>query len=285
MEFVSSELLVNRVMETLSSFKHTGLLDEGKIYRWIKEENSLLNLSGYAPIKAIFELDEDNVVYKPDNYSHLWAIWKMSPEKEFTHKRKYLQHEHTYYREEVCTTVIEDEKGNIFREGQWVTNRYYIDVPEKIVVERFQIDAPLQIFQKPGIPCNYSKEFKHLSSPYNVWEEKDKFIFNFDNDFIYMEYFGNLLDEDGYPMVPNHSQIEKAIEDYIIWTFLKEMFINGYADVLQRMQYAEQQYRISHNIATSWKKLPEFMKLANFFLKRNEKFAKREQEYSRRIRV
>lgn len=284
MEFISSDILINRILDgPLRSFKNTGRIDDGRIYGWIQKETALLNLSGYNPIKLITKLDGKTLL-KPENYSHLWAIWKVHPHTVQTHNRKYFQNQHTYYKEELCTDVVVNQCMEILSEGQFITTRYYIETPEVIHEDVYNISAPLKIFQKPGMACNYSEEFKHLSSPYQVMESSDKFEFNFEDEFVYLEYFGNLLDEDGYPMVPKSPVLEKAIEDYIVWQFFQEEYYNNYSDALQRMQAAEIAYIKSHNIATSLKKTPEFSQLYNYFSSKYKRIADKEFNYSRRVR-
>jgi hypothetical protein len=90
---------------------------------------------------------------------------------------------------------------------------------------------------------------------------RDGFLFtSFDTGKVYLNYQGEMEDEDGNLMVPDHPLLNEYYEYAIKSRILENLYING-EDVAQRMQLVEQKLRPARNNALSLVNMPNFKEL------------------------
>lgn len=81
-----------------------------------------------------------------------------------------------------------------------------------------------------------------------------------------MKYYGFALDpETGLPMIPDNTYIEKAIEDYIIYRVMEDMWFNDLVPNLDnKYKKAEINSDESMKAALNWCKTPHFQEAINW---------------------
>ena len=94
---------------------------------------------------------------------------------------------------------------------------------------------------------------------------RDGFLFtSFDTGKVYLNYQGEMEDEDGNLMVPDHPLLNEYYEYAIKSRILENLYING-EDVAQRMQLIEQKLRPARNNALSIVNMPNFKELKGIY--------------------
>lgn len=90
---------------------------------------------------------------------------------------------------------------------------------------------------------------------------RDGFLFtSFDTGKVYLNYQGEMEDEEGNLLVPDHPLLNEYYEYAIKSRILENLYING-EDVAQRMQLIEQKLRPARNNALSVVNMPNFKEL------------------------
>jgi len=83
---------------------------------------------------------------------------------------------------------------------------------------------------------------------------------NFDEGKVYINYQGDMIDDDGNILVPDHEQINEFYEYALKQRILENLLMNG-TDVGPRLQLVEQRYRAARNNAMSIVNMPNFAEL------------------------
>jgi len=90
---------------------------------------------------------------------------------------------------------------------------------------------------------------------------KGGFLFTtFETGKVYLNYQGEMVNDQGYLMVPDHDLINEYYEYALKSRILENLYLNG-EDVAQRMQLIEQRLRAARNQALSVVNTPNFKEL------------------------
>jgi len=104
---------------------------------------------------------------------------------------------------------------------------------------------------------------------------KDGFIFtNFESGKLYLNYQGNLEDDEGNLLVPDHEYINEYYEYALKQRIFENMYLNG-EDVAQKLQFIEQRLRPARNNALSFVNTPNFKEIEQLWA------ANRKAQYSK----
>jgi hypothetical protein len=99
---------------------------------------------------------------------------------------------------------------------------------------------------------------------YNVANQgwiKGGFLFTtFQTGKVYLNYQGQLEDEDGTLLVPDHDLLNEYYEYALKQRIMENLYMNG-EDVAQRMQLVEQRLKLARNGALSLVNTPNFREL------------------------
>jgi hypothetical protein len=89
---------------------------------------------------------------------------------------------------------------------------------------------------------------------------------HFEEGHIFMKYYGFAMDEEtGLPLVPHNTFIEKAMEDYIIFRIMEDLWFNGIVpDMDNRYKLARANSDDSMKMALYYCKLPSFQEAINY---------------------
>lgn len=257
MNFKSPDQLIARVSALLDSFQVSGLLDEGEFYRLIKEVLTTLNISSYSPVHIIEEIEGNSMPVPSDMYQ-LWGIWRYEGKEIPSVKKKNLQavNRFTVTKEcydncgDVCEPEPCDNDRNMiikyWHEGEYIPERKYLR-KKLLTVKNFKVNS-----------CADKSPSKYCQTEDQVTTDGKNFYFNFSGGAIYLQYYKLETDNQGLPMIPDVTQIERAIETYIIYRFFQKMYYNNVVDAQQRMREAQQDYLFAMGQAEKWVRLPSF---------------------------
>lgn len=282
MNFKSSEQLIARVSSQLDSFQSSGLLDEGDFYRWIKEILTLLNIPAYSPVHSIIPL-EDNKFRIPDDMYQLWNIYRYEEENIHNNDNIHYQRQSRYeiIKTDQIETTCTDNCEKITHESDIMISKYYIKDNQTPVVTRYNKREPIRIKNYTVNKCTSDAPCIKTPSRLEGSIDGNYFYFNFQGGSIYLQYYRLMLDDNNLPMIPDVSEIELAIETYIVFRFFQKLYYNTTTDALQRMQYAQLEYTKAYDKARSWVKTPSAKVLHQIARNNRNKFKVFELKHSR----
>jgi hypothetical protein len=94
---------------------------------------------------------------------------------------------------------------------------------------------------------------------------KGGFLFTtFDTGKVYLNYQGQMEDENGNLLVPDHDLLNEYYEYALKSRILENLYMNG-EDVAQRIQLIEQRLRSARNAALSLVNTPNFREMAQMW--------------------
>lgn len=97
-------------------------------------------------------------------------------------------------------------------------------------------------------------------SPHEGWIQDDFLHTNLENCRVYLNYQGNLQDDDGNMLAPDHALLNEYYEYAVKERILENLFMNG-EPVEQRLQYIAQKLRPARNNALSLVNTPNFAEM------------------------
>ena len=117
---------------------------------------------------------------------------------------------------------------------------------------------PLRMKASQEIECDCPNLYMNAA---NEGWIKGGFLFTtFDTGKVYLNYQGEMVNDDGLLMVPDHDLINEYYEYAFKARILENLYING-EDVAQRMQLIEQRLKTARNNALSVVNTPNFREL------------------------
>ena len=270
-EFKSSDILISRIKENLSSYDSAGVVDTGKFYFYIKEELRLLGEYVYITKEDLLPVENKKTAL-PKDFIQLYALYNVNANSKKVVLDGYLP-DKTY------TKFLQDCQENtiVVREKTIVIDRDVVIKNEGALLKYSgKVDTDLCFKDSPNYGVKSENEF-------NI--DRNYIYLNIDKGDVYLQYLAFPYDEEGYPMIPDEVKIEKAIEYYIMYKTFEYFYLNDIINsALQKMQYFQQLYNLAHREALLYVKLPTFESLKElaytnvnnrfkiFELKRNGKY-------------
>lgn len=282
MNFKSSGELIGRVEETLNSFKASGLLDSGQFYRWIKEVLMKLNIPNDSPTTALLKVNNGKILV-PDDLHFIWAIWNCSCnttpsfnlDLQRTEAYQYYRTDQLYCKtdecEKDCTSKLYEENGEL------MVTKYYLQTPRE---QTKYVKSNLIKIKNSVIKCVENNI--HQPTQLEASISKDRISFNFQEGYVYLQYYGFQKDEAGLPLIPDIVQIEEAIEAHIIAQFFLQQYYNNTLDAIQRYQLAKSEAEIKFYNASIWRKLPTVNKTLEAIKRNSKRFSRFELQQTKR---
>jgi hypothetical protein len=267
-EFQNSNILISRVKENLSSYDNAGIIDEGKFYFLIKEELRLLGEYVYIPKTDVLEID-NNKTALPKDFIQLYSLYNIDACSHTIDVQAALHPKRVYQYYEKDGDCCEHDKVYIVEEKTIIKNE--IKVGDKGVLLNYngRKDTDLCYKDSPNFHCQSIYDF-------NI--DKNYIYTNLSDGSLYLEYLAFPYDEDGLPMIPDETKIEKAIESFIMYKVFEDFWINDVVNNAQnKMQYYKNEYTIHHKEALNYVKLSSFAELTNLAYKKTKRFNKVKQ--------
>lgn len=266
LSFKSSESLFARIKKRLTSIDSQGLIDDGDFHKHIAYFYSLLGESLFKECQAVVHVKN----YKaklPPNFHKLYAAYKCTPyynePKTINEQRPLIFYSDIEIGCEksdtrCCITCAGDTRNKI------VVRNYVVGEPSTCYTYR----NPVLLNVSPNVRDRCSEDcLSIIPSAMNeiTFDGEGNILTNFDNDSIYLQYFGTPLDDNGLPMIPTEEIVEKAIEYYIYTQLFEELLWNSsVANIGQMLQDVRNQYNTQYfPQALYWAKLPSFNAMVN----------------------
>lgn len=287
LKYKSSDILISRIKEDLSTFDSSGVVDVGKFYFWIKRELQLLGSYIYQDERVIIDV-ENNRCELPEDFIRLYALYSLNDQmNDKYYEMNGVQQdmvyivEDTYQKETVgdCDEKCYDEKYLVRHISKVNTKQYFPYKPNHSRLLRYSGRVRTEMCDEDS-PNYFSKD----DYEFNI--DSNYMYFNFEKGRVLLEYLAFPYDEDGYPLIPDEPKIEQAIEDYIRFKLFEYFYLNDISNnPLQKMQFLKMQYETSHKSALNYIKLPDFQtsmdtayknvknRFKLFEIKRNGRFA------------
>jgi hypothetical protein len=269
LEFKKNDALFARIRRRLRSFDNAGLLDEGDWYWYIKDMLDMIGVSVYEEKEAMVMIKN----YRgpmPEDFSYLYSAYKCTPTDSSGSKNTlfpqtgfvfYIDETHEPYRQ--CKNCYAAKRD--FVEGEKYTIRTYIQGEPRIINFR----EPTLLRLGPNSKSHCTKDCKNKtilgSCPDEITIDKGTVYANFESDGVLIKYYALPLDpETGLPLIPDNTFYEKAIEDYIIYRTLSDMYLNSeIPDFDRKLQFVQAEYEKSFGQAQFVSKLPTFQNTVN----------------------
>ena len=263
LKYKSSETLISRIKENLSTYDSAGIVDVGKFYFWIKRELQLLGNYIYQDNIEILDV-YNNKCLLPENFIKLYALYTLhGVEKEKIYETTGLQQKFVYRTEQLVENLVaEDCMDRCYSTPQITTFQSFID--GSVFYPRWNKTASRLLRYSSRINTNLCDEDSpnfYSDCPYEFNMDERCLYFNFHEGKgqVLLQYLAFPYDEDGYPLIPDDAKIEQAIEDYIMFKMFEWMYLNDITNSsVQKMQYLEMKYNTSHKSALNYVKLPSY---------------------------
>lgn len=117
---------------------------------------------------------------------------------------------------------------------------------------------PLKMKASQNIDCECPNLYHNTVN--EGWIKHGFLFTNFKTGKVYLNYQGQMEDEDGNLLVPDHDLLNEYYEYALKSRILENLYLNG-EDVSQRMQLVEQRVRAARNNALSVVNTPNFREL------------------------
>jgi len=263
--FISAEEIYSKIRREFKSFTSSNLIDEGEFPIYTKEVLDKLGMSAMQECEAI--LDIENKKHKlPYNFQQLHAAYKCTPSFSKTDAIWHPQQSSTVRNDITCETIgVSNCK---------IECCYTETVLEKITIQQFIKDDcsyrnycnPVLLRLSPNVKSSCSSDCLnlHASSIFEISINNGYLYTNFDEGSVYIKYYGLPTDEDGLPMIPDITEIKKAVEWYIKYQLLLNWWFNSEVqDIQNKWSKAEQLYQQYMSEARYISKLPSFSEMVN----------------------
>lgn len=280
--FNTTDQLFARVRKRLSSFDAVGILDEGDFYFYVKDVIEKLGVSVYEEGRVLMGVKHFKMPL-PDNFSYLYAAYSTSPTTVTSQSKQtcFPQEGFALYMEDTWQPFRQCKGNNClsakfdFVAGESLRSRTYVQgKPNVINYNRprlLKLTANARQFLHHDSLHHNNIDVVDVHNHFNVGLDEitihNGFIHTlFEEGSIFLLYYGIALDaESGLPMIPSNSWIEKAIEDYIIYRVLEDMWFNGIVpDLDNRYKMARANADDSMKAALYWCKLPSFQEAISY---------------------
>lgn len=260
LKFKSSEHLISRIKENLSTYDSAGIVDVGKFYFWIKRELQLLGNYIYQDYIEILDV-ENNKCKLPDNFIQLYALYYIDDLQNKVYETLGIQQQYVYRTEQLVSKETSiDCLDKCYSEPQVTTIRTYLD--GQVFYPKYNKTSSRLLKYSKRVStdlCSKDSPNFYSDSPFEFNIDENYLYFNFTEGKLLLQYLAFPYDEEGYPMIPDDAKLEQAIEDYIMFKMLEWMYLNDVTNnALQKMQYLELKYNTSHKTALNYVKIPSY---------------------------
>ena len=118
--------------------------------------------------------------------------------------------------------------------------------------------VPLRMKASQNIECDCPNLY--VNSPNEGWLKGGFLFTTFDTGKVYMNYQGQMEDDQGQLLVPDHDLLNEYYEYALKARIMENLYLNG-EDVSQRMQLLEQRVKAARNNALSLVNTPNFKEM------------------------
>lgn len=264
-QFKSTQALFDRISKRLASFDAMSLIDTGDFHKHVAYVMEQLGQGVFQECEAMIPI-KDRKGKLPENLKRLHAMYKCTPTFRPTQSINEQKPWVYMYQTEITKECKNKCKFEHKHEGDTkVVIRTFVNGDEVSV----GYGNPVLLRLSPNVRnsdlCTKDCPSLFKGCPDEVTIDDNRTIHTvFDNDSIFMQYYGLPMDENDLPMIPVQEDVERAVEYYIYSQLFEEFYWNSTVPGIgQMLQDARQQYNFYIAQARYWAKLPSFEKMVN----------------------
>ena len=255
--------LIDEVKTDFHVYNTEGMIEGGQLIKVAQKINYDLGLRIYTEKQKVLEIVNGRVKLPDDFYVLTMALLCA----DYQVREEVLQGTHTedVYMN-VCTvcnqpsedcgcesvvTVCENKYVKVMHRKNYVTKEY--TEFKRLYVRPAKAVDPV---------CSAKPDYDH-------WMEAELkngylYIIGIETGTVYLNYLGNLEDDNGNLLVMDHPMINEYYEYAIKQRILENLYMNG-EDVVQKMQLIEQRLRPARNNALTIVNTPDFKEMYNLW--------------------
>ena len=245
--FKSADSLFADVKRFLKSYDSANLIDEGEFPSYIPQVLRLLGRGVMKDSEAIIKVNS-KIIELPQDFEYIYEAYRCKDNTQRKVKRTYEQGGAVLYNDITRDIIYKDSNNCLLT--CWQKNSQIL---ERVTIKQMVADSECIInFSYPTRLYLTNKSISTLSpsefSLANAGEhaaviDGNKLHINFEDDWIYLKYYGFPYDEYGVPMIPDIESVYQALKWYIIYQVsLSWWWNNEVPDIQNRWQEAEMQY-------------------------------------------
>ena len=226
--------LIAEVTSDLSQYEESGLIDEISMKRWIR--NELLRFGGNLMdlCETTLRIKNNKVELSEDFWSLYLAVRCEPAGYEITQGTDDILQSSSFYRERIERDAEWDNESNSFRFGnhhQVIENFVFRDASVNFYYHKSQFLRLSKGMKRDS--CH--PQSKHLSReitrnlPYEINIRQKTLYTNFKEGYIYMQYYGLPIDEEGDLLIPvtQHRRVEEYLMYYCKKRIMEKVVANG----------------------------------------------------------
>lgn len=259
-KFISADYIYSKIKREFKSFASVNLLDDVDFPSYTMEILRKLGNGAMREEDALITINGGRAIL-PKDYYNLNSAYRCSATNSCATNIKNFQNRIILEDDITCEVFKRDKDCQIECEcNEKLINRITIRkyVNDQLTNYEYGNFGLLHLSPNAGN--------SNVNSRGNEITINNNYIFtNFKDDAIYIQYYAYPFDEDGLPMVKDNIEIEKAVEWYIKYQLLLNFWlVDDLANVVNKWQKAEQEYKEALAEARHNNKIPAFSTMINF---------------------
>jgi len=255
--------LMDEVRLDFFTYEMEGMIEPSQLIKVAQKVNYDLGLRIYTEKQKVLEIVNGKVKLPDDFYILTMALLCA----DYRVREEVLQGTHTedVYMN-VCTTCNQPTDNCGCESVVTVCENKYVKVMHKKNYVTKEYTEFKRLYVRPAKAvdpvCSQKPE-------YHNWMEAELrngflYIIGIETGTVYLNYLGNLEDENGNLLVMDHPMVNEYYEYSIKQRVLENLSMNG-EDVVQKMQLIEQRLRPARNNALSMVNTPDFKEMYNLW--------------------
>jgi hypothetical protein len=268
-QFETGDEIFGRVLEELTSFSESNVIDEGQFYPWINDVLVKLGISYYSEEIAILKVNNYQVPL-PKNFKSFYAAYRCdSLSSDPSNKIRAVFERMNYY-------------TDIITQGESVNDCCIIadpclSVKSKVTVEHYvEVNKNEHVFGNFRLLKLSNSAIKEICDfhglNHNAFESEDSISLvnkhintSYNHGYLYLFYHALPIDKKtGKPLIPSVDSVKNALVYYLQYRILRKLWLNNAApDLERRVSYLKAEYDDAMATAYVESNLPSFQAMRN----------------------
>jgi hypothetical protein len=289
----SSEPLMGRISDELSSYSANGVLDIGKLWVQLKWFSNLLNLAVYEQKETIINL-KDYRAELPCDFFLLDSAWLCGGAN--VQNQLNFQAELVVYTETTNETVGNDVNcalPNSPNSGYLNISACNMDTPvyDKVTTKEYIYSGANPITWQNPVLLSYKKGksmrqycakdcanlFSRFPQEISINKEGDSYYLYspMKEAVIYVKYYNMPMDpETKTPLIPDDAILQECLFKHLVYTFIRQIWTNGDdANLENKLKFWKEESELAIAFAMNYAKMPTFNKMVQLGKRSRKKFA------------
>ncbi len=238
--------LIAEILTDFRQYDESGLIDYRSLNRWIKNELKRFGANVMILTEKVIEV-KNGEADLPENFYNLdLAVKCDSHSHEITQGCKADVQSSSFYTQRLETTYEWDNQSESH------VGKDFKCIEEKVLFNNcsmtFRYSNPTVLRLTKGIKREYCasscKNFKAYSSLHEMNIIGNKMQFNFNKGYVYIQYYGLPIDEEGDLYIPDVRSLEEYIMYYCKRKILENLwFGDDDANAVNKLSYMKQEER------------------------------------------